>query len=212
MSKLLKNFLIAKDALEASLKIVFASQNEHKIGEINQIAKTFGSTVEFTAPSKNFDPIENGKTFIENAEIKALDAMHVEKEGRKFFLADDSGLCIDALDGEPGLKSARYAPTNDERIQKVLKNLDGTQTRKAHFVCAMVLCNEKGEVLYTTEGFCHGEIALKAQGKGGFGYDPIFTPVGFDCTIAQIKDEEKNEISHRGKALREVLEWIARAI
>ncbi len=201
----------------SGVEIVFASGNEHKVGEINSIAQAFAaskgdvknvSKVEFVLPSVGFDPVEDGKTFVENAKIKAVAASRIEHGGRKLFLADDSGLFIDALGGEPGLKSARYAPTNDERIEKVLKNLESTENRTAYFVCAMVLCDEAGKVLHTVEGFCHGKIALEPQGERGFGYDPIFIPDGYYCTIAQLSNEEKNEISHRGKALREMLEWI----
>lgn len=205
------------------MKVVFASANEHKVGEINAITSAFAALggdvkniadVKFVLPSVGFDPVEDGETFIENAEIKAVAAALVEKGGRKFFLADDSGLCVDALGGEPGLKSARYAPTNDERIEKVLKNLEGiknrsAEQRSAHFICAMALCDEVGKVLHTTTGICCGEIAFEPQGEGGFGYDPIFIPEGFDCTIAQLSDEEKNKISHRGKALREMLVFIS---
>jgi len=191
------------------MEIVFASQNEHKVVEMNAIAKAFGSAVEFILPSAGFDPVEDGETFVENAEIKAVEAAKMEQGGRKLFLADDSGLCIDALSGEPGLKSARYAPTNNERIEKVLKNLKGVSERGAHFVCAIALCDENGKILHTTEGFCYGKIALVPSGDGGFGYDPIFIPEGYNCTIAELSDEEKNKISHRGKALREMLEWIA---
>lgn len=204
-----------------SVKIVFASANEHKVGEINAITSAFAAlgddvkniaNVKFVLPQEGFDPVENGETFIENAKIKAVAAALIEKGGRKIFLADDSGLCVDALNGEPGLKSARYAPTNDERIKKVLKNLEGNDARCAHFICAMVLCDEAGQILHTTEGICRGKIALKPQGEGGFGYDPIFIPEGYDCTIAQLSDEEKNEISHRGKALREMLDWLTLSI
>lgn len=187
-------------------KIVFASSNEHKIIEINEIASSF--KVEFSLPNEGFNPIENGGSFEENAVIKALEASNIERSGRTFFLADDSGLCIDALNGAPGLLSARYAPTNTERIEKVLKNLEGNENRGAHFVCSMALCNDEGKILHTTEGVCLGTIAKKPSGLGGFGYDPIFIPNDYNKTIAEISSEEKNEISHRGKALREMLIWI----
>lgn len=187
-------------------KIVFASSNKHKIVEINEIASNFN--VEFSLPNQNFNPIENGGSFEENATIKALEAANTENEGRVYFLADDSGLCIDALNGAPGLLSARYAPTNAERIEKVLKNLEGNENRKAHFVCSMAMCNEQGKVLHTTQGTCEGTIANMPSGNGGFGYDPIFIPNGYNKTIAEISSDEKNQISHRGKALREMLIWI----
>ena len=196
------------------VKIVFASNNRHKVNEINAIARAFSAesalaaNIEFVLPSGSFNPAENGATFIENARIKALAAARAEKSTRFFFLADDSGLCVRALNGEPGLKSARYAATNEESIAKVLKNLEGADNRKAQFVCAMVLCDKTGKVLRAITDVCDGEIAASPQGEGGFGYDPIFTPDGYPCTLAQLNEKEKNKISHRGKALRNVLEWI----
>ena len=191
------------------MEIVFASANKHKVCEINAVAH--GSGVNFVLPSEGFDPVENGKTFIENATIKAFEAVRAEKSekgGRKYFLADDSGLCVDVLGGAPGLDSAIYAPTDNEKIGKLLKNLASADDRKAHYICVLVLCDAQGKILHTVEGFCHGKIAQEPCGKGGFGYDPIFIYEGHDCTIAELSNEEKNLISHRGKALREMLEWV----
>ena len=193
------------------IEIVFASQNEHKIFEMNEIASPYG--VKFIVPQAGFDPVENGATFVENAIIKAVEASRFG--GGELFLSDDSGLCVDALGGEPGVKSARYAPTNDERIEKVLKNLeragDGV-SRGAQFVCSMALCNADGKVLHTTEDICRGKIVFEPKGEGGFGYDPIFVPDGFNATLAEISQDEKNAISHRGKALREMLLWMRQAL
>lgn len=192
------------------LEIVCATANENKIKEINEVALDFG--VEFVLPSTalngNFNPIEDGKTFEENAAIKAVYASKVETKGHKLFLSDDSGLCVDSMGGEPGIGSARYAPTNDERIEKVLKNLEGVKNRDAQFVCAMVLCDKESKILHTTKGICKGVIAQSSSGEGGFGYDPIFIPSGQNLTMAGIPSDEKNKISHRGKALRDMLIWI----
>ena len=188
------------------LEIVFASQNEHKIKEVNEITNPF--KVMAVAPDEGFNPIEDAQTFEENSLIKASEAVRVEVSGRKFFLADDSGLEIEALNNEPGIYSARYAETPEARIQKVLDNLQDIQNRNARFVCAMTLLNEKGEVLYKTKGVCKGKIALKPTGENGFGYDPIFIPDGYNVSMAELSDATKNLISHRGRALVEVLLWL----
>ena len=127
------------------LEIVFASQNEHKIKEVNEITNPFN--VLAVAPSAGFNPEENAQTFEENSLIKAKEAHRVEVENRKFFLADDSGLEIEALNNEPGIYSARYADTPEARIQKVLDNLKDKENRNARFVCAMTLLDENGKIL-----------------------------------------------------------------
>ena len=123
-------------------------------------------------------------------------------------LADDSGLCVEALNGSPGIHSARYADTPQSRIDKLLKAVETFENRKAEFVCAMTLVDENGELIYSSLGICKGEIAKQQSGKGGFGYDPIFLVEGTDKTMAEISEEEKNEISHRGQALRKILDYL----
>lgn len=188
------------------LEIVFASQNEHKIKEVNEITNPFNVVV--VAPSAGFNPEENAQTFEENSLIKAREAYRVEAENRKFFLADDSGLEIEALNNEPGIYSARYANTPEARIQKVLDNLKNKENRNARFVCAMTLLDENGEFLFKTKGICKGKIAFEPTGENGFGYDPIFVPEGYDVSMAELSEETKNIISHRGRALVEVLLWL----
>ncbi len=188
------------------LEIVFASQNEHKIKEVNEITNPFN--VVAVAPSAGFNPEENAQTFEENSLIKAKEAHRVEVENRKFFLADDSGLEIEALNNEPGIYSARYADTPEARIQKVLDNLKDKENRNARFVCAMTLLDENGEILYKTKGICKGKIGYEPKGENGFGYDPIFIPENYDVTMAELSEETKNIISHRGRALVEVLLWL----
>lgn len=188
------------------LEIVFASQNEHKIKEVNEITNPFN--VLAVAPSAGFNPEENAQTFEENSLIKAKEAHRVEVENRKFFLADDSGLEIEALNNEPGIYSARYADTPEARIQKVLDNLKDKENRNARFVCAMTLLDENGEILYKTKGICKGKIGYEPKGENGFGYDPIFIPENYDVTMAELSEETKNIISHRGRALVEVLLWL----
>ena len=157
-------------------------------------------------PPEDFNPIENGKTFEENSYIKAQEANSITGE---ISLADDSGLCVEALDGAPGIYSARYADTPQARIDKLLNAVMPFENRNAKFVCAMTLVGKNGEVLFSTVGECHGQIAHKQSGNGGFGYDPIFIVDGKNgMTMADLSEQEKNEVSHRGKALRKLLEFI----
>ena len=123
-------------------------------------------------------------------------------------MADDSGLCVEALDGAPGLYSARYAPTPQERIDKLLGNLNNVTNRKAKFVCAMTLVDSEGNILNQEIGECNGSIATSQAGVNGFGYDPIFVPNGYNITIAEMSEEKKNSISHRSVALNKMLEYI----
>lgn len=186
-----------------NIKIVFATGNPHKVHEINEISK--GSGIEFILPPVGFDPIENGKDFLENSAIKAKEAARLSSQ---ISLADDSGLCVDVLDGAPGLYSARYAPTPQERIDKLLGNLNNVTNRKAKFVCAMTLVDGDGNILNQEVGECYGNIAKTQFGTNGFGYDPIFVPDGYDITIAEMSEEKKNSISHRSVALNKMLAYI----
>ena len=188
------------------LDIYFASGNPHKVLEINEIANPYG--VNAKLPEGKFDPDETGSTYEENSFIKAYEASKCCGGEADLFLADDSGLEIYALNNAPGLKSARYAPTAEDRINRVLSELQGVKERGARFVCAMTLCNKKGEVIFKTTGIMEGKISEKPAGNGGFGYDPIFVPVGYDVSVAEISEDEKNLISHRGRALRKVLEFL----
>lgn len=185
------------------MKIVFATSNPHKLHELNEICADSG--IEFVLPSEGFAPIENGSTFEENSLIKAKEAFRVSKT---YSLADDSGLCVDALDGAPGLYSARYAGTQDEKIEKLLGELKGFENRRAKFVCCVTLLDDKGKMIFQTVGECHGSIVKERKGINGFGYDPIFKADNYDCTIAELSEEEKNKISHRGKALKYFLEFM----
>lgn len=187
------------------MEITLGTGNEHKVFEINEIVKGVDKNIVFVLPKGEFNPVENGSTFEENSLIKA-------KEGARLSgmltLADDSGLCIDALNGAPGLYSARYAGTQDEKIARILKELDGIENRKAKFVCCMTLVDGNGEIIHVSKGECHGQIIKERKGVNGFGYDPVFMPDGYDVTIAEMPEEQKNAISHRGNALREMLEFI----
>ena len=185
------------------MKIVFATGNPDKLREIKEIAE--GTDIEFILPPGDFNPAENGKTFEENSYIKALEASRVSN---MMSLADDSGLCVEALNGAPGIHSARYAQTAQKRIDKLLDELKDKQNRKAKFVCAMTLVSSDGKILYQTIGECHGKIREKRSGEGGFGYDPIFEVENTNLTMAEMREEEKNKVSHRGRALRDVLKFL----
>ena len=185
--------------------IVFATGNAHKLKEIQEIAKD--TDIEFILPGNGFNPIENGDTFEENSLIKAKEAARVSG---KISLADDSGLCVDALNGAPGIHSARYADTPQARIDKLLNVINCETNRNAKFVCAMTLVDKNGDILFQTRGECLGKIAEKQSGINGFGYDPVFLTKDTDYTktMAEMSEEEKNEISHRSRALRKVLAYL----
>ena len=185
------------------MKIILASSNKHKVKEINAIVSS--SNIEFILPPQDFDPIENGKTFEENSLIKAKAAWEL---GKTWTLADDSGLCIDALNGAPGIHSARYAETPQARIDRVLKEMHSSNNRSACFKCCMTLLNPDGEVAFSYTGVCEGSIVETQRGINGFGYDPIFLVDGTNKTMAELSEDEKNEISHRGRALKEVIKYL----
>lgn len=186
------------------MKITFATGNAHKLQEINEIAA--GTTnIEFVLPPEGFNPVEDGETFEENSLIKAREAARLSG---MISLADDSGLCVEALNGAPGIHSARYAETAQARIDKLLGVFENIENRRAKFVCVMTLVDADGKVLFQTRGECQGEIAREQSGVNGFGYDPIFL-IG-NTTMAEMSEEEKNEISHRGRALREVLKFLTK--
>lgn len=186
------------------LKITLATGNKHKVEEINLIAKEYN--IEFILPQGEFDPIEDGNNFLQNAYCKAKCASL--SQTTQLYLADDSGLCVDSLNGAPGIYSARYAPSAKERINKLLKVMENIENRKAHFTCAMVVVNKNGEILFQTEQHCQGSILKEEIGENGFGYDPIFYVEEEKMGMAQLPSELKAKVSHRAKALNEVLKWL----
>lgn len=180
-------------------KLVVASNNKHKIEEIKAIVGKRYDLVTMADIGFHEEIEENGKTFIENALIKAR-AIHKKFNCNCF--ADDSGLVIDGLNGEPGVYSARYAgePANHElNIDKVLSKMNGISNRKAKFVSVIALIVDNEE--YYFEGEVIGNIRTERSGSKGFGYDPIFEPIGYDITFAEMNEQEKNAISHRAKSL-----------
>lgn len=189
--------------MENKIKIVFATGNPHKLQEVNEIVQ--GSGIEFILPPDSFNPVENGETFEENSIIKAQEASRVSGS---ISLADDSGLCVEALNGEPGIHSARYDTTPQRRIDKLLKNLADKDNRKAKFVCVMTLTDKDGNVLNQEIGECHGQIAKEQYGTNGFGYDPVFVVDCYGITMAQMSEDLKNKISHRAVALSKMIRFI----
>ena len=183
------------------MKVVLASHNKNKLREMQEILGALG--VEVVLQSElglDLEPEENGETFAENALIKARAVM--EASGLP-AIADDSGLCVDALQGAPGVYSARYGGeglNDQQRYELVLRGVAGQFPRTCRFQCAIACCFPEGAVL-TAEGKCEGTVAFTPMGEGGFGYDPIFFVPGLKKTFAQLNAEEKNAISHRGKAL-----------
>ena len=151
------------------------------------------------------ETVEDGKTFMENARKKARELAEISG---CCAIADDSGLCVDALGGAPGIFSARYSGAHgDDKANnlKLLRALEGERDRKAHYTCAIALCWPDGKEL-TAEDYLYGEIAYDERGTNGFGYDPLFLLPDRGLRTAEISAEEKNAISHRGKALRQLVE------
>ena len=185
--------------------IVVATGNAHKVDEYRQLLDGQGVELKSLLDYPGFPGVEeNGTTFAENAAQKAIAASRYCDVPA---FADDSGLEVEALDGAPGIYSARYAPTDRERIAKLLAALDGIENRRARFVCVIALAIN-GEVIECFEGEIRGTIAAAPSGENGFGYDPVFIPDGFEKSFAELTPEEKNRISHRANACRKALEFV----
>jgi XTP/dITP diphosphohydrolase len=189
--------------------IVLASGNSGKKTEIEQLLKPFGTRVVTQVELGITEAEEPYDTFLENAAAKAR---HACLATRLPALADDSGLCVDALGGAPGVHSARYAgePKSDARNnQKLLAEMAPHGDRHAHYVCVLVLMRGPGDMQpLVAQAEWHGEIARAPRGSGGFGYDPYFYLKALDKTAAELVPEEKNRISHRGQALAKLLELL----
>jgi len=185
--------------------IMIATSNPGKVREYRELLQPLGYTVHDLSEIEHTDPVEDGKTFAENALIKAR---AVFENAGMMAIADDSGLCIDHLKGQPGIHSARYLAGHDYNYKNrmILRRLKKAEDRSAHFSCAIALIDQQGEHVF--EGIMEGRIAEEMRGNNGFGYDPIFIPQGYELTSAQLTAEEKNAISHRGKATRKLLAYL----
>ena len=175
--------------------LVIASGNAGKIREFEGLLKTL--PVNVRPQPEGLEVEETGTTFAANARLKAI---AVARATGEWALADDSGLSVDALDGAPGVHSARYAPTDPERIARLLTALNGSSQRKAHFCAALCIAAPDGRVLLEVEGRCQGQITRTARGEQGFGYDPIFEVDGTELTFAEMPLAEKKQHGHRGRA------------
>ena len=189
------------------MKIIFATNNAHKLDEVRQVVGDKFSLVSLRECGIVEDIPENEPTLEGNALAKAR--YIYARTGADCF-ADDTGLEVDALGGEPGVRSARYATDgHDDEANKrlLLERLQGVENRAAQFRTAVALIMGGKEYLF--EGIVRGHIATEQHGEGGFGYDPLFVPEGYDRTFAQMSAEEKNAISHRGRAVRELAKFLA---
>jgi XTP/dITP diphosphohydrolase len=181
-------------------RLVVATGNPGKVTEMQ--AYLAGLGWELMRKPDDIDVEETGTTFMENACLKASQTAIAMGE---WAIADDSGLMVDALNGAPGLYSARYANTNPERIARLLRELGDTPHRGAQFVCAVAIARPDGAIALRTEGICRGEILTAPRGEGGFGYDPVFYVPSRGKSFAELSPDEKHAISHRGLAFQQLL-------
>lgn len=201
------------------MEIYLASGNPHKLGEFAELFQQLEFPVNLVSAAALgglHDVEENGETFAENARIKALSLLR-KVPCRTWLLADDSGLCVDALGGAPGLRSARYAgddadtAANNARLLRELAEVP-QEGRAARFVCALLLMRNIGggteEKVFSGE--CEGSILSVPQAGTGFGYDPLFRPDGEELSFAELAGEKKNRISHRGRAMQQLVAFLKR--
>lgn len=196
-------------------RLLLATGNSGKIQEFKKYLESAGgiSAIEFETLrdldrkiSDAYQPVESGDTFQANAYIKAKSLYDLINRP---VIAEDSGLVVEALGGRPGVHSARYAPDDTSRIERMLEELKGVKNRKAGFTaCICYILNDNDTVYFY--GRIDGTIAEKPRGKDGFGYDPVFMPDGYDKTFAEMKFDEKTNLSHRGCALLKLLNYIQR--
>jgi len=194
-----------------TMEILVATKN---VGKVKELERLFANLPARLRSLNEFpdvvEAVETGVTFAENAVLKA---QSYALQTGVWALADDSGLEVEALGGAPGVFSARYAgenATDEEKIEKLLGELDTRrdENRRARFVCAMAISDEKGEIKFLTEGICAGRIAPTAKGANGFGYDPVFIPAGFGQTFGELANEMKEKISHRARASKKIIQYL----
>lgn len=184
------------------MKLIIASNNKHKIAEIkNILGEKFAEILSLSEAKIEHETVEDGTTFLENAIKKASEIAELSGVAT---LADDSGICVHALDGAPGIYSARFAGEhgNDRANNELLlERLADKSDRTAHYTCAMALVSPNGRTI-TAEGYLYGTVIDAPRGDGGFGYDPLFVPQDEERTLAEMCEDEKNAISHRANALQ----------
>jgi XTP/dITP diphosphohydrolase len=188
------------------MTLLVATQNPGKAREFRALLASLDTNICFPSDIElHIEVPEDGDTYVDNASQKAL---AYACGSRLLTLADDSGLEVDALNGAPGIHSARYAPGRDgDRVATLLAHLRNVsiEQRTARFRCVVVIASPDGEIAHTAEGVCEGRIAFEPAGQRGFGYDPVFFLPEYNCTMAQLPQEEKNRISHRGRAIEVAL-------
>ena len=203
------------------MKIILATNNEHKLSEIRSIFDNNIEALSMKDVGIDADIEENGETLLENSRIKAVYVtMQLKKMNFPYpytVIADDTGLIVEALNGEPGVHSARYAGgeghDSEANMQLLLKNLNGCKNRKAYFSTIVTLIEERASFLSHMmffEGRVNGTILTEKHGTEGFGYDPIFQPDGYNCSFAELGMEIKNKISHRAIAIGKVADYLAK--
>ncbi len=181
-------------------ELVVATGNPGKLAEMQEYLVDLPWELELKPAEIDVD--ETGTTFIANARLKASE---VAKAVGKWSIADDSGLAVDALNGAPGIYSARYGKTDKDRIDRLLKELSNTDNRQAKFVCALAIANPDGKIILETQGMRHGEILESPRGDNGFGYDPIFYDPSQQQTFAEMSPETKGKVSHRAVAFKLIM-------
>lgn len=180
--------------------LVVATGNPGKLKEMQLYLQDLGWELQLKPPELEIE--ETGETFIANACLKASE---IAKATGEWSIADDSGLMVDALDGQPGIYSARYGKTDADRISRLLKELGTEPNRGAQFVCAIAIARPDGTIALQVEGICRGEILHAPRGTGGFGYDPIFYVPAQQQTFAEMTPDIKRSHSHRGRAFKALL-------
>lgn len=180
--------------------VIVATGNPGKLAELKDYLQILDW--DLALKPKEIEVEETGKTFIENARLKASE---VAKATGKWAIADDSGLSVFALNGAPGVYSARYGDSDADRINRVLRELGDETDRRAEFVCAIALSRPDGTIALETEGRCPGSILTSGQGAGGFGYDPIFYVTTQGKTFAEMSNADKERYSHRGIAFDQLM-------
>jgi XTP/dITP diphosphohydrolase len=183
-------------------QLVVATSNPGKLKEMQVYLTDPTLPWKLVLKPEEIEIEETGSTFLENAILKASQVAQAMGE---WAIADDSGLMVDALDGVPGIYSARYGASDVDRIQRLLKELGDNPNRHAQFVCAIAVAHPDGAIVLQTEGICRGEILSAPRGSGGFGYDPIFYVPDYQQTFAEMPSTLKDEVSHRGRAFQALL-------
>lgn len=185
--------------------LIVATGNPGKLKEMQQYLQDTDWDLQLKPAALEVD--ETGTTFAENARLKAVT---VAKATGEWAIADDSGLAVAALNGRPGIYSARYGANDGDRIQRLLGELGEGGDRQAQFICAIALANPQGAIVLDVQGCCPGQILHQPQGDGGFGYDPIFWVEAEQQTFAEMSPERKKACSHRGLAFQELLPKLAK--